>query len=92
MVNPKLLAPWNRFDVLVKWAYASYLLEHRLLEHKGRDPPSFSVAVYLEHVRAFNSFHEAACDPKKKRKVSQSAESGAQQLHRIGEVRAKRIS
>ena len=68
MVNPKLLAPWNRFDVLVKWAYASYLLEHRLLEHKGRDPPSFSVAVYLEHVRAFNSFHEAACDPKEKKK------------------------
>ena len=64
---------WDRFDILIKVAYARHFLAHGALENshpagaqEGSHPTSvtpFAVAAYTEHVRAMNNFFEKCFRP-----------------------------
>ena len=53
-LNPQLMQRWDRFDIVIKIAYARHFLSTA-----GAVPPMpFAVAAYLEHIRIFNGFIE----------------------------------
>ena len=58
-LSPSLLLSWNRFDIYVKWAYASWLVAHPSAANHGQR--SFAAEAYLEHERVWNNFSEGGC-------------------------------
>ena len=78
-MKPTDLATWVRFDVYVKLAYASFVIEHGLLNESGR-VPGFVSAVYLEHERILNRFSET-CKPKPSGRMARAGDRRTASTH-----------
>ena len=59
-VDPISLLRWDRFDILIKRAYALHVLEHG---GSGAQPGAFALAAFTEHLRVWNHFVERCGTP-----------------------------
>lgn len=53
-IPPAAFVTWKRFDILIKWAYATFVLA----SNPSRNVTPFVSSVYTEHERVWNGFEE----------------------------------
>jgi hypothetical protein len=74
--SPRWLVPWDRFDIMIKWAHGSYFLEHAS-KLNAPETPQFISDVYLEHERVWNHFSERCPATTKRSHPNCTAKCGA---------------